>query len=63
MTVYVCAKCRFAFERKGEVERCEDCGHVNVRYATDKEVAEYLRNREETHPPIASERVSSALSE
>ena len=45
--MYVCAKCKFAFERRGDVDACPDCGHPNVKHASDKEVEEYLRNREE----------------
>ena len=47
MAVYICTKCLFCFERSGEVEICEECGHPNVRYATEKEIAEYLRIKAE----------------
>lgn len=47
MAVYICSKCRFAFERTGNVESCPDCGDVNVRFADESEKAEYLRVREE----------------
>ena len=41
-----CGKCLFAFERKGAVEACPDCEHMNVRFATDGEVSEFERNRD-----------------
>jgi len=47
MVVYVCCKCLFSFMRSGEVDRCPDCGSVNVRHATSQEAAEYERNKAE----------------
>lgn len=43
--VYTCGKCRFCFERNGEVSACEDCGSMNIRLASDDEAAEYERNK------------------
>ncbi|GHU79644.1 hypothetical protein FACS1894191_2910 [Clostridia bacterium] len=48
MAIYTCGKCLFTFERRGEVDSCPDCGHSNVRLATEEEITEYKRNREET---------------
>ena len=45
VATYVCAKCGFIFKRTGEIERCEDCGSVNIRHASDEEIAEYERNQ------------------
>ena len=45
--VYYCGKCRFCFERKGEVSACEDCGSLNIRLANDAEAAEFRRNKAE----------------
>lgn len=48
MAVYIC-KCGFCFERAGAAEQqCPDCGGVNVRFADEKEKAEYRQNREES---------------
>jgi hypothetical protein len=50
LAVYVCTnrKCLFTFERAGRVDICEDCGGTNVRNASESEIQEYLRNREES---------------
>lgn len=45
MAVYICCKCGFRFERKGDVQACPDCGHVNVREASEKESGDYLREK------------------
>jgi len=47
MAIYICGKCKFCFERKGEVSACEDCGHINVRLANAEETDEYERNKAE----------------
>lgn len=47
MAVYICNKCRFCFERVGEVTACEDCGHINVKLANEEEIAEFERNKAE----------------
>jgi predicted Zn-ribbon and HTH transcriptional regulator len=41
MAYYTCGKCRFTFERIGEVENCPDCASTNVREATGVEVGEF----------------------
>ena len=61
LAVYVCTnrKCQFVFERTGTVDICEDCGSANIRNATEAEIQEYLRNREEAEEnkaPKAKER-------
>jgi len=43
--IYVCAKCKFIFERSGVAEHCEDCGSPNIRSANEDEIAEYKKNR------------------
>ena len=55
MTVYVCSKCLFLFERTGEPDRCEDCGSMGIRRADDKEIAEFERNKAEKELPPSSE--------
>ena len=47
MAVYICGKCLFLFERTGEVQACPDCGRLNIRYASDEDASEYLKNRAE----------------
>lgn len=46
--VYTCARCLFTFERSGNVDLCPDCGSPNVCHATDDEVAEHKRNKEQS---------------
>ena len=45
--VYTCEKCRFTFERAGEIDACPDCGKPSIRAATEQETAEYRANRED----------------
>jgi DNA-directed RNA polymerase subunit RPC12/RpoP len=47
LAVYICSKCKFCFERVGEVTACEDCGHINVRLANEEEIKEYERIKAE----------------
>ncbi|MDL2218423.1 hypothetical protein LJC27_07160 [Christensenellaceae bacterium OttesenSCG-928-M15] len=44
---YACDNCHFVFERAGEIESCPDCGKPSIREATEEEVSEYRRYREE----------------
>jgi predicted amidophosphoribosyltransferase len=44
--MYICNLCRFTFKRTGKIENCPDCGKPSVREATDKEIKEYIKNRE-----------------
>jgi len=55
MTVYTCTKCRFCFERRGPVDACPDCASVNIRAATDEEIAQYNRNQTEFNDNDAQE--------
>jgi rRNA maturation endonuclease Nob1 len=48
MTVYICCKCLFCFERFSEPEICPDCGAARVRDAMPEEAAEYERNKRES---------------
>ena len=41
MKIYMCAACRFLFERVGAVTQCPDCGKERVRIATPDEQTEY----------------------
>ena len=45
--IYTCNHCRFTFRRTGVVETCPDCGKPAVREATEREKAEYKKNRAE----------------
>lgn len=47
MSIYLCSKCLFCFERSGVIVSCPDCGNINIRFATDEEAAEFKRNQEE----------------
>ena len=48
MPLYICCKCYFRFVRKGSADLCPDCAGVNIRLATDEEVAEYERDKAES---------------
>ena len=45
MAYYTCGKCRFTFERTGEVDSCSDCAHFHVREATGEETSQFLHNQ------------------
>jgi len=47
LTIYVCDKCGFCFERTGAVDSCPDCGRGSVRDADAGEIQEYKRIRAE----------------
>ena len=47
LSIYVCSKCQFAFERRGEIQNCPDCGSENIRAADENEINDYNKNREE----------------
>ncbi len=47
LAIYICSKCKFCFERVGEVTACEGCGHINVRLADEEEIAEFKRYKAE----------------
>lgn len=42
-----CDACRYTFVSGKELEQCPDCGKTQVRNATEKEIADYIRIREE----------------
>ena len=46
-TIYICEKCKFAFERVGDVESCPDWGASGIRTAEAAEAEEYRRIRPE----------------
>ena len=41
--VYICAKCKFLFERTSEPSHCPSCDNEGVMVASDKERREYMR--------------------
>lgn len=55
MAIYVCGKCLFCFERKGDVDVCPDCGLMFVRDATDDEILEHKRIRKELDGELAQD--------
>lgn len=44
---FTCTVCQYTFISDGEVERCPDCGKLQVRIATEDEVKSYIRVRRE----------------
>ena len=44
---FTCVACRYTFVSDKEVERCPDCGKLQVRAATQDEVDAYIRVRKE----------------
>lgn len=47
MKYFTCKKCRYTFCTDVECERCPDCGKKDIRSATDGEIQEYFKFREE----------------
>lgn len=47
MKYFTCKKCRYTFCMNVECEQCPDCGKKDVRPATESEIQEYLKFREE----------------
>ena len=39
--------CGFVFSRTGECTQCPDCGKDNLRDATEEEVEDVIRNKDE----------------
>lgn len=48
--IYCCGNCRYVFERDTEPKYCPDCGKDYIRYATGKEIQEYLEFQREFYP-------------
>jgi len=46
--IYVCEKCRFIFERVGNIDQCPDCGNINIRQANEEETKKYLQIKEDS---------------
>ena len=44
---YICDACKFQFVRHGETKNCPDCGKEAIRYATEEEIAVFMRIQEE----------------
>lgn len=51
MAYYVCGKCRFCFERKGDVDACPNCGHAHIREADQDEIEKHQKDRAEINRP------------
>ena len=47
MKYFACKKCRYTFCAEDECERCVDCGKKDIRPATEAEIKEYQKFREE----------------
>lgn len=47
MKYYTCNKCKYTFCADKECERCADCGKKDIRPATEDEINQYLKFREE----------------
>ena len=45
--VYVCEKCKFVFERQGEVTNCPGCGSGHIRPANEAERQDYIARKEQ----------------
>ena len=45
--IYCCSNCRYVFEEDAEPGYCPDCGKDYIRYATGKEIQEYLEYQKE----------------
>lgn len=45
--IYTCNKCKFTFERIGEIDQCPDCGKKDIREASDSEKADYIAYQKE----------------
>ncbi|MDR1321474.1 MAG: SseB family protein [Gracilibacteraceae bacterium] len=43
--IYTCDKCRFIFERTGQVDSCPDCGKPSIREATPNEREEFRKKK------------------
>ena len=44
--VYVCEKCKFVFERQGEVTNCPGCGSSHIRPADEEERRRYIAEKQ-----------------
>jgi len=47
MRYYICDACKFQFVRCGEVTQCPDCGKEAVRIATEEEIIDFERIKQE----------------
>lgn len=47
MNYFTCNICRYTFCTEEECERCPDCGKNDLRLATEEEIAQYQKFREE----------------
>ena len=48
--IYCCSTCRYVFERERQPVHCPDCGKEYIRYATKKEIDEYMSFQREFYP-------------
>lgn len=44
---FTCNKCRYTFCEEEGCVQCADCGKYDIRPATEDEIAQYLKYREE----------------
>lgn len=47
MKYYTCNKCKYTFCTDKKCDRCADCGKKDIRPATEDEINQYLKFREE----------------
>ena len=53
--IYTCQRCKFTFERTGDIGTCPDCGKDSISPATDEEIADFQRYAKEFQPVSKSE--------
>lgn len=47
MKIFVCDHCKYVFESEEDVSQCPDCGKYEVRAATQSEIEEYEKRKED----------------
>lgn len=47
MKINVCDHCKFLFESESDSKQCPDCGKFQVRAATQPEIDEYNKRKED----------------
>ena len=43
--IFICNACRYIFEKSDNIDRCPDCGKMDIRPATNGEQEEYHKLR------------------
>lgn len=47
MKIYVCDHCKYMFESEEDIKQCPDCGKFKVRSASQPEIEEYEKRKED----------------